>query len=82
MHMTIRALRANLSDALESVAAGSEIVITRRGIPVARLVAPEPVAASHDFLALRSRIPAWDGPSLGEDLIAARRHDRLDHLAR
>jgi prevent-host-death family protein len=76
--MTIRALRANLSDALESVAAGSEIVVTRHGVPVARLVATEAVAAANDFQALRARIPAWDGPSLGEDLIAARRHDRFD----
>jgi prevent-host-death family protein len=76
--MTIRALRANLSDALEAVATGSEIVVTRRGIPVARLIAPEPIAAAHDFLALRSRMPVWDGPSLGDDLIAARRHDRFD----
>ena len=76
--MTIRALRANLSDALEAVAAGSEIVVTRRGIPVARLVAPLPVAVAHDFVALRERMPVWNGPSLGDDLIAARRHDRFD----
>jgi prevent-host-death family protein len=79
MHMTIRALRANLSDALEAVATGSEIVVTRHGIPVARLVAPAPVAAANDFAALRGRIPAWDGPSLSDDLVAARRHDRFDH---
>jgi prevent-host-death family protein len=78
VRITIRALRANLSDALEAVAAGSEIVVTRRGIPVARLVAPLPVAVAHDFVALRGRMPAWDGPSLGDDLIAARRHDRFD----
>jgi prevent-host-death family protein len=77
--MTIRALRANLSDALDAVATGSEIVVTRHGVPVARLVAPEPVAAPHDFAALRGRMPAWNGPSLGDDLIVARRHDRFDH---
>ena len=76
--MTIRALRANLSDALEAVAAGSEIIVTRRGIPVARLVAPVSVAAPLDFVALRGRMPAWNGPSLGDDLIAARRDDRFD----
>jgi prevent-host-death family protein len=38
MDVSVSALRANLSDWLERARSGEEIVVTERGIPVARLV--------------------------------------------
>jgi prevent-host-death family protein len=41
MHVAVSALRANLSSWLERVRAGEEVVVTDRGLPVARLVPVE-----------------------------------------
>ena len=41
--MTLAATKAHLSAVVDSVQAGEEVVITRRGRPVARIVADRPV---------------------------------------
>ena len=42
--MTLAATKAHLSAVVDRVQAGEEVVITRRGRPVARIVADRPVA--------------------------------------
>jgi prevent-host-death family protein len=62
MHtVNIRELRAQIGRLLDAVEAGEEIVIERRGKPIARLVAAAPQAQAVGFRdrgALRQRLPA------------------------
>ena len=73
----IREARLNLSRLIEEVQKGREIVITDRGLPVARLVQPRP-ATGKPFLshsALRRSMPVLKPPlsqSVTED-----REDRI-----
>jgi prevent-host-death family protein len=66
---TVSAREANqgFSKLLQAVADGEEVVITRRGKPVARLVPAEPAAANAERLAKIDRLIAhWrDGLDLG-----------------
>ena len=61
--------KSHLSDLLATVEAGEEIVITRRGKPVARVI-PEPVTkATFDWQSLRAYIkerPTHGGPTVAE----------------
>ncbi|MBF0461340.1 MAG: type II toxin-antitoxin system prevent-host-death family antitoxin [Magnetococcales bacterium] len=56
--------KARLSELLDQVAAGEEVVITRRGNPVAHLSAvpktTKPLCPLGDF---RDKMPAWRKPS-------------------
>jgi prevent-host-death family protein len=62
--------KAHLSEILERVANGEEIVLTRRGRPVARLV-PDHGAQTRPLGFARGQIelrPGWDAPLSFEDL--------------
>lgn len=74
--VTLTAARRRFGALLDEVAAGEEIVLVRRGRPVARLV---PIRDDE------KRLPSLDefrrsielhGPTLGEDLAAARTDER------
>lgn len=58
--------KAHLSELLNSVATGDEIIITRHGRAVARLSPPErpkqPLPLER-LAALRKAVPAWSEPS-------------------
>jgi prevent-host-death family protein len=56
--MTLADAKAQLSAVVDSVEAGEEIVITRRGKPVARIVA-EHAAPAYDSAALHEDIRAF-----------------------
>lgn len=60
--------RQNLSVLLQFVAQGHEILITDRGRPVARLVAPLPLSPEpfEDRVALRRKMPSFDPPATAE----------------
>jgi prevent-host-death family protein len=74
--VSVREARENFRSLLDCVAGGEEILVVRRGKPIARLV---PAVAEG------KRLPALDdfrasieikGGSLGEELAAARREER------
>jgi prevent-host-death family protein len=68
----VHAAKTHLSRLLDEVAAGEEVVITRRGEPAARLVAPKRTAA-RAFGLDRSRLVVpedFDAP-LDDDIAAA-----------
>jgi prevent-host-death family protein len=60
--------KAHLSELLNTVEAGEEIVITRHGRAVARVSPPEKQKQAFPFKRLadlRDTVPAWTGPSVG-----------------
>ena len=68
--------KTTLSALLERVEAGEEVVITRRGVPVARLVPPGASEADDllaAFASIRSR--SKPGPESVRDLIADGRRE-------
>lgn len=68
--------KARLSDLLDQVAAGEEMVITRRGQPVARLSQVEkPKEAVKSLAGFRARMPRWRKPSA--DLLRETREESL-----
>jgi prevent-host-death family protein len=78
MEMSVRELRANLNDALRAAESGDEVVVTRRGRPVARLVA---ASIKHKrlpgFAALRASIN-WKGSESPIEYFLRERHsDRI-----
>jgi len=73
---TVADAKSRLSSLLDDVEAGEEVVITRRGRPVARLV-PEPsAAAAFDWEALRSWVAAGP-PASGATVAELREQDLL-----
>lgn len=66
---TVAHAKSHLSDILATVEGGEEIVITRRGKPVARMI-PEPAAkVTFDWESLRAYImerPAHSSPTVAE----------------
>jgi prevent-host-death family protein len=69
----IREARQNLSALIEEVKKGREIIITERGKPVARLVAPMELSAKpfRSHAAFRARMPLID-PPLSETILRER----------
>ena len=60
--------KAHLSELINTVEAGEEIVITRHGRAVARVSPPEKVKqplALDRLASLRKAVPAWTEPSAG-----------------
>ena len=56
--------KARLSELLDRVAAGEEILITRDGRPAARIAAVAPPKQPvPDLSALRAKMPPWPKPS-------------------
>ena len=68
--------KAHLSELLDKVETGEEVIITRRGKPVAHLrqaIAPKHPLAVEELAALRARVPHWRRPSA--DLVRGMRDD-------
>lgn len=62
--VTLANAKTHLSQLIELVEAGEEVTITKRGRPVARLVANSPVRQQLPSLAdLRARLPQQSQPS-------------------
>ena len=58
--VTLAEAKAHLSHLLDQVEAGVEVVITRRGQPIARISAVEkPKRAIKSLAEFRSRMPRW-----------------------
>ncbi len=65
MDVSVADAKNHLSELLRSVEAGEDVLITRNGKPVARLVPPPPEGRSVRFGTMRGRIhlkPGWDQP--------------------
>ena len=70
---TLREAKARLFELVDRVQAGEEVVILRRGRPVARLMSYAPKRAKRRLGVLRGRIKfrkGWDKP-LPDDILAA-----------
>jgi len=66
---TVAHAKAHFSALLSSVASGEEVLVTRRGHPIARIVPPPANAAPFDLNALRDFIasaPVLSGPTVAE----------------
>jgi len=62
--VTLAQAKTHLSQLLEEVETGEEVVITRRGIPIAKLSAVEsPKKPFRSLVDFRRRLPAWRKPS-------------------
>ena len=65
--VSVREARAELAGLLDAVEAGEEIVITRRGVPIARLTQTTPRPAARVVFpsrrALREQLPPAKTPS-------------------
>jgi prevent-host-death family protein len=62
--VTLVEAKAHLSELLDKVEAGQEVVITRRGRPVGRLSpVVQPKQPIPDLSAFRARMPPWRKPS-------------------
>jgi len=62
--VTLVEAKARLSELLDKVAAGEEIVITRHGRPAARIAAVVPPKEPFpDLSELRAKMPRWSKPS-------------------
>jgi prevent-host-death family protein len=61
MHtVTLAEAKAHLSELLNQIEAGEEVIITRRGQPVARLVGVDkPKKAVESLAVFRRSMPAW-----------------------
>jgi prevent-host-death family protein len=60
--------KARLSELLNAVASGEEVVITRHGRPVARVLPATPARQAlplQHLARLRRQVPAWQGSSAG-----------------
>ena len=72
--MSVAHAKAHLSELLNAVESGEEVVITRHGRPIARVVpatAPKEQLPLQRLAKLRQQVPAWQGSSA-----AALRHLR------
>jgi len=64
--MTLAQAKAHLSELLNTVEAGEEVVITRHGRPIARVVPANPlkqVLPMQRLAELCHQLPAWQGNS-------------------
>lgn len=64
--MNLAQAKAHLSELLNTVESGEEVVITRHGRPVARVLPASPVKQPlplQRLAELRHQIPAWQGSS-------------------
>ena len=74
--VTLADAKARLSHLLAQVEAGEEVVITRRGQPVARISQFEkPKEAVKSLAEFRARMPRWRKPSA--DLLRETREESL-----
>jgi prevent-host-death family protein len=62
--VTVVEAKARLSELLDKVEAGEEVLITRHGKPAARIApASPPKRPVPDLSAFRARMPPWSKPS-------------------
>ena len=64
--MSLAQAKAHLSELLNTVESGEEVVITRHGRPVARVIPANPIKQMlplQRLAALRQQVPAWQGSS-------------------
>ncbi|HYN76995.1 MAG TPA: type II toxin-antitoxin system prevent-host-death family antitoxin [Lamprocystis sp. (in: g-proteobacteria)] len=73
---SVATAKAHLSALLADVAAGEEVVITRRGQPVARLVSPQTGVKAFDWSALRAWVES-EPTNLGATVVELRERDLL-----
>ena len=78
--LSVADAKARLSALLTQVEAGEEVVITRRGVPIARIVT-EPIASNQPFdlaelFAFVDRQPLHSGPDAGEFMAGLRAGER------
>ncbi len=74
----IRELKSRLSQYLRDVKAGATVVVTERGVPVARLV-PDAVSPERRLRALKeSGAIVWSGRGLGTAEPEARAHEGVE----
>jgi prevent-host-death family protein len=78
MHVSVRELKARLSEYLRRVQEGEEVVITRRGAPVGRIVAFRETEGSSeaDVVQALRRLP-WVRPSAGGKPLGAANPPRI-----
>jgi prevent-host-death family protein len=75
LQVNVKDARSNLSTLLNRVAAGEEIVITRRGKRVAKLVPPQAENRLPSLDNFRSSLEI-DGKPMSQEVIDARREER------
>ncbi len=82
-HIGAYEAKTHLSDLLDRVERGEELVITRHGKPVARLIPAQPghdvakaQAAVRELIAIREEIRARSGSFTLEELLSARDEGR------
>ena len=64
--MSLAQAKAHLSELLNTVESGEEVVITRHGRPVARVLPASPIKQMlplQRLAELRKQVPAWQGSS-------------------
>jgi prevent-host-death family protein len=61
--VSVAEAKAKLSELLDRVAAGEEVVITRHGKPVAKLSTAKKKIPLRSLAELRAKLPPWDRPS-------------------
>ena len=75
LQVNVKDARSNLSTLLDRVEAGEEIIITRRGKKVAKLVAPQADNRLPSLENFRSSLEI-DGKPMSQEIIDARREER------
>jgi antitoxin (DNA-binding transcriptional repressor) of toxin-antitoxin stability system len=75
IQVNVKDARSNLSSLLDRVEAGEEIIITRRGKKVAKMVRPQAESHLPSLENFRSSLKV-DGKPLSQEVIDARREER------
>ena len=75
LEVNVKDARSNLSSLLDRVEAGEEIIITRRGKKVAKMVLPQVENHLPSLKDFRSSLKV-DGKSMSQEVIDARRKER------
>ena len=74
-HISVAEAKAKLSEILDGVIAGDEVIITRRGKEIARLGAVAKPRPDFDLGALQARVMAMT-PYEGNSVVDMRKEDR------
>lgn len=77
MNVSITEAKRQLSKLLRAVESGEQVIITRRGKPVAQLLPAPSVRREIQLGGMKDRIrllPGWDDPISEEDLVGVRIH--------
>jgi antitoxin (DNA-binding transcriptional repressor) of toxin-antitoxin stability system len=75
LEVNVKDARSNLSSLLDRVEAGEEIIITRRGKKVAKMVLPQAENHLSSLKDFRSSLKV-DGKPMSQEVIDARRKER------